>query len=51
MVAGTSPAAPSGTIPAVFIPWIEENISLRSEQRQPSGCLVYTLDQADSDQN
>ena len=51
MVAWASPPAPSGTIPAVFIPWIEENISLRSEQQRPGGCLVYTLDQADSDQD
>ena len=37
--------------PAVFIAWIEENSSPRPEQRYPSGCLVYTLDQVDNDQN
>jgi hypothetical protein len=51
MVAWASPPAPSGTIPAVFILWIEENISPRPEQQRPGGCLVYTLDQADSDQD
>jgi hypothetical protein len=36
--------------PAVFIAWIEENISPRPEQRYPSGCLVDTLDQVDKRQ-
>jgi len=35
----------------VFIAWIEENSSPRPEQRHPSGCLVYTLDWVDNDQN
>ena len=30
MAAWASPSVPSGTIPAVFIAWIEENISLSS---------------------
>ncbi len=30
MTAWASPPAPSGAIPAVFIAWIEENISLSS---------------------
>ena len=37
--------------PAVFIAWIEENISPRPEQRYPSGRLVYTPDRVDNDKN
>ena len=35
-------ACPEWHNPAVFIAWIEENISLRPQQQYPSGCLAYT---------
>jgi hypothetical protein len=37
MATEASPSLPGGHNSAVFIAWIEENISLRPEQRYPSG--------------
>ena len=36
---------------AVFITWIEENISPRPEQRYPGRCLACTLGRVDNDKN
>jgi hypothetical protein len=36
---------------AVFIAWIEENISPGPERRYPSGFFIYTLDRVDNDKN
>ena len=36
---------------AVFIAWIQENISPRPGQQYPSGCLVCTIDRVDNDKN
>ena len=37
--------------PAVFIAWIEENISPRPEQQYASGCLACTPGRVDNDQD
>jgi len=44
-------ACPEWPNSVVFIFWIEENISLRPEQRHPGGCRVYTLDRVGNDKN